>query len=375
MNYPIFPFAAIVAADLLKLALCLASIDPRIGGVLISGPRGMAKSTLARAMAELLSGGEFVNLPLGATEERITGTLDLNAVLGNGVVQFSPGVLARADGGILYVDEVNLLSDHLVDVLLDVAASGVNVVERDGVSHQHGARFLLIGTMNPDEGELRPQLLDRFGLSVAMEGNPEPMQRAEITRRRISFDSDPVSFRSEWAVEQAKLILRCENARQLLDQIPLDDGSVFDIAQRCHDADVDGMRADIVWLRAARAHAAWQGKSEISREDIDAVAMFALFHRQSQKPSSSSKSNRQIVENKAETDGQSRQKESERNNAFCHPSVASNFSRSSPLEGSNNIEKQKEADWGAMPPHTTSVGPNRQLSDWINTRNTEPKKR
>ncbi len=169
---PHFPLAAVVGADELKLALCLAAIDPAIGGVLIEGPRGMAKSTLARGVADLLDGGRFVTLPLGASEERIVGTLDLDAALGEGRAQFSPGVLAHAHGGVLYVDEVNLLPDHLVDLLLDVAASGVNLIERDGLSHSHPARFVLIGTMNPEEGELRPQLLDRFGLKVQLHGTP-----------------------------------------------------------------------------------------------------------------------------------------------------------------------------------------------------------
>ena len=169
---PHFPLSAVVGADKLKLALCLTAIDPKIGGVLIEGPRGMAKSTLARGLADLLASGQFVTLPLGATEERLVGTLDLDAALGEGRAQFSPGVLAKADGGVLYVDEVNLLADHLVDLLLDVAASGINLIERDGISHRHSARFVLIGTMNPEEGELRPQLLDRFGFNVALTGRP-----------------------------------------------------------------------------------------------------------------------------------------------------------------------------------------------------------
>lgn len=276
---PHFPLVAIVGADDLKLALCLTAIDPRIGGVLIEGPRGMAKSTLARGLADLLASGQFVTLPLGATEERLVGTLDLDAALSEGRAQFSPGVLAKADGGVLYVDEVNLLPDHLVDVLLDVAASGINVVERDGVSHRHAARFVLIGTMNPEEGELRPQLLDRFGLNVALEGQTLPQQRGQIIRRRLDFDAAPEAFCQAWASEQQALKARCETARQVLPAIELDDLSLTRITERCFAAGVDGLRADLVWLRAARAHAAWRGASSIAEEDIEAVAEFALRHR------------------------------------------------------------------------------------------------
>ncbi|MBW6128305.1 AAA family ATPase, partial [Pseudomonas aeruginosa] len=204
-----YPLSAVVAADELKLALCLAAVDPAIGGVLIEGPRGMAKSTLARGVAELLPAGEFVTLPLGASEERIVGSLDLDAALGEGRARFSPGVLAKADGGVLYVDEVNLLPDHLVDLLLDVAASGVNLVERDGISHRHPARFVLIGTMNPEEGELRPQLLDRFGLNVRLDTQPPPAERAEIIRRRLAFDADPQAFVERWEGQQDTLRRRC----------------------------------------------------------------------------------------------------------------------------------------------------------------------
>lgn len=276
---PHFPLAAVVAADELKLALCLAAIDPAIGGVLIEGPRGMAKSTLARGVADLLDGGRFVTLPLGASEERIVGTLDLDAALGEGRVQFSPGVLAHAHGGVLYVDEVNLLPDHLVDLLLDVAASGVNLIERDGLSHSHPARFVLIGTMNPEEGELRPQLLDRFGLKVQLQGTPVPTERAEIVRRRLAFDADSQAFLAHWQAAQQALQQRCQTARQQLATIALDDRALEVITQRCHEAGVDGLRADLVWLRAARAHAAWRGAAGIERADIDAVEHFALAHR------------------------------------------------------------------------------------------------
>lgn len=274
-----FPLAAVVAADDLKRALCLAAIDPAIGGVLIEGPRGMAKSTLARGVAELLDGGRFVTLPLGASEERIVGTLDLDAALGEGRARFSPGILANADGGVLYVDEVNLLPDHLVDLLLDVAASGINHVERDGLSHSHPARFVLIGTMNPEEGELRPQLLDRFGFKVQLEATPQPAERAEIVRRRLAFDADPQAFRTHWQAEQDALRQRCADARQRLPGIPLDDAALQAIAERCYAAGVDGLRADLVWLRGARAHAAWRGAQGIETQDIDAIEPFALAHR------------------------------------------------------------------------------------------------
>lgn len=276
---PHFPLSAVVAADELKLALYLAAIDPAIGGVLIEGPRGMAKSTLARGIADLLPQGIFVTLPLGASEERIVGTLDLDAALGEGRAQFSPGVLAKAHGGVLYVDEVNLLPDHLVDLLLDVAASGVNLVERDGLSHRHAARFVLIGTMNPEEGELRPQLLDRFGLKVTLDGQPQPAERAEIVRRRLAFDADPQGFIAQWDAPQQALARRCQDARERLAAIPLDDSALDRIAQRCFAAGVDGLRADLVWLRAARAHAAWRGAPCIEAVDIDAVEHFALAHR------------------------------------------------------------------------------------------------
>lgn len=279
-----FPLAAVVGADDLKLALCLAAIDPAIGGVLIEGPRGMAKSTLARGLADLLASGTFVTLPLGASEERIVGTLDLDAALGEGRAQFSPGLLAKANGGVLYVDEVNLLPDHLVDLLLDAAASGVNHIERDGISHRHAACFVLIGTMNAEEGELRPQLLDRFGLNLALDAQPQPAQRAEIVRRRLAFDADPQAFLQLWQVQQSELRERCQSARERLAAIPLDDAALEQISQRCFAAAVDGLRADLVWLRAARAHAAWRGVEQIAAEDIDAVADFVLRHRRRQNP-------------------------------------------------------------------------------------------
>jgi len=325
-----YPLSAVVGAEHLKLALCLAAIDPKIGGVLIEGPRGMAKSTLARGLADLLEGAPFVTLPLGASEDRVAGTLDLDAALGEGKVRFSPGVLAAADGGVLYVDEVNLLPDPLVDLLLDVAASGVNRVERDGISHQHPSRFVLIGTMNPEEGELRPQLLDRFGLNVALDQRPEPAERQAIIRRRLAFDSDPAAFCAHWAAEQASLGQRCRDARACLDDIPLDDVALSCISEACHAAGVDGLRADLVWLRAARAHAAWRGADRISATDIDAVAEFALRHRRQNHPPAS-------------------------------PPTGSNSAAPKPPQ---SPQPPATGDWGQLPAQPVTTGPRTGLPGW-----------
>jgi magnesium chelatase subunit D len=274
----VYPWSAVVGQDALKRALLLCAIDPAIGGVMIQGPRGVAKTTLARALAELVTGA-FVELPLGASEERVTGTLDLGAALRAGEIAFQPGLLARAHEGVLYVDEVNLLPDALVDVLLDAAASGRNVIERDGISHEHAARFVLVGTMNPEEGELRPQLSDRFGLSVQAEGANHAIERAEIVLRRLAFDAEPEAFRARFALEQHALIERCQQARARLAMIPLDAASLARVTERCHAAGVEGVRADLAMLRAARAHAAWHGRDAITDEDIEAVAELALAHR------------------------------------------------------------------------------------------------
>ncbi|QXI25804.1 ATP-binding protein [Pseudomonas vanderleydeniana] len=329
---PHFPLSAVVGAEALKLALCLTAIDPKIGGVLIEGPRGMAKSTLARGLADLLASGQFVTLPLGATEERLVGTLDLDAALGEGRAQFSPGVLAKADGGVLYVDEVNLLADHLVDLLLDVAASGTNLVERDGISHRHAARFVLIGTMNPEEGELRPQLLDRFGLNVALSGQPQPAERTQIIRRRLDFDSDPQAFRAQWAQPQQALRERCEQARALLPGIDLDERAMTAISERCFAAGVDGLRADLVWLRAARAHAAWRGVREIADEDIEAVAEFALRHRRREHSSATS---------------------------APRPAAAPE-----PQPSPTPQTEQGQGQWGELPARALAVGARREIPSW-----------
>jgi len=284
-----FPFVAVTGQQSFKLALILAAINPKLGGVLISGPRGCAKSTLARGMADLLPGGShtFVTLPLGATEDMLVGTLDLQQVLQDKNVAFHPGLLSKADGGILYVDEVNLLNDHLVDLLLDVAASGVNCVERDGISHSHVANFLLVGTMNPDEGELRPQLQDRFGLAVHLDNQYSLEERVEIVRRREAFDADPQGYCAQYLAEQTQLLAALEAARNALAQVQCSDELRVAIAERCDAAGVEGLRGDIVWYRAALAHAAWCDRNEVSEEDLSAVEELVLAHRRKTPPSSS----------------------------------------------------------------------------------------
>ncbi len=251
-----FPFTALVGQPQLQRALQLAAIDPGIGGVLISGPRGTAKSTAARALAALLPDAPFVTLPLAASLEQLVGTLNVEDVLRDGKVRLAPGLLARAHNGVLYVDEVNLLPDALVDALLDAAASGVNTVERDGISRQHAARFVLVGTMNPEEGELRPQLLDRFGLSVALANPVDAQQRTAILRARLGFDENPAALGEQHAEEQRKLSAALVAARSALPRLAWPDAVLNHAAACAIAAGVDGMRADLVMLRAARALAA-----------------------------------------------------------------------------------------------------------------------
>ncbi|MGX9417790.1 ATP-binding protein [Vibrio sp. WJH972] len=280
----IFPFSAVQGQALFKLALLLTTVNPAIGGVLISGPRGCAKSTLAKAVTDLLpntvdNAAQFVSLPLGASEEMLIGTLDLDHALQDRAVKFNPGLLQKAHQGVLYVDEVNLLPDHLVDQLLDVASSGVNIIERDGISHQHAARFTLIGTMNPDEGELRPQLQDRFGLMVELDNQYSVEERINIMKARQHFEQDSDGFCQAYHEQQAQLQQQISDAQTLLAQVTCDDACFTEIATRCQSAHVDGLRADIIMHRASLTHAAWCGRNAVTMEDIEQVAPLVLLHR------------------------------------------------------------------------------------------------
>lgn len=276
------PFTALVDQAPLQRALLLAAVDPAIGGVLICGPRGTAKSTAARALAGLLPQAPFVTLPLAASLEQLVGTLNVEDALRDGQVRLAPGLLARAHQGVLYVDEVNLLPDALVDALLDAAASGVNTVERDGISQQHAARFVLVGTMNPEEGELRPQLLDRFGLSLTLDNPREPARRQAILRSRLAFDHDPQAVVAQHAPALAALSAQVARARADLAQLEWTDAVLEQAAQLALAAGVDGVRADLVMLRAARALAALEGRHSVSVHDVQAVADLALAHRRTE---------------------------------------------------------------------------------------------
>ncbi len=283
-----YPFSALIGHDRLRLALVLCAVRPDIGGVLIRGEKGTAKSTAVRALAAVLGhvdeDARLVELPIGATEDRVVGSLDLQKVLREGEHAFSPGLLARAHGGVLYVDEVNLLHDHLVDVLLDAAAMGRVHIERDGVSHSHDARFVLIGTMNPEEGELRPQLLDRFGLTVDVAASRDVDTRVAVIRSRLAYEADPDGFAAGYADADAELAGRIATARAALADVVLADNELRRIAALCAAFDVDGMRADLVLARTAVAHAAWRGSAAVEEEDIRVAAELALPHRRRRDP-------------------------------------------------------------------------------------------
>jgi Mg-chelatase subunit ChlI len=314
----IFPFTAIVGQERMKRALILNAVNPRIGGVLIRGERGTAKSTAARALAALLPDvrvvkdchfgcdpdkpttwcteckeraaansalpvstrrTSFVNLPVSATEDRVVGTLDIEKAIKKGERHFDPGILAGANRGLLYIDEVNLLDDHVVDLLLDSAAMGVNVVEREGISFAHPSRFILVGTMNPEEGDLRPQLLDRFALSVDIRGLSSPAERMAIMERTIAFEADAEGFRGQWEPKEHELSEEIERARELVDDVTYARRDLLAIAALTASMQVDGHRADLVILKAARAHAALEGRTAINDIDIALAAELALPHR------------------------------------------------------------------------------------------------
>lgn len=310
----IYPFSAIVGQDGMKLALMLNVIDPLIGGVMVMGHRGTGKSTAVRSLAALLprqrvvAGCPYgcdpdhlesacdtcrvqpkpqvayrpvpvVDLPLGATEDRVTGTLDIEAALAHGVKRFDPGLLARANRGFLYIDEVNLLEDYLVDLLLDVAASGSNVVERESISVRHPARFVLVGSGNPEEGDLRPQLLDRFGLHAQIETITDLEQRVEIVKRRHAFERDPQAFAAQWEPEQEKLRRKIKAAQRLVAGVQISDALLLQVAQLCIDLGIDGHRGELTITRAACALAAFNRQDEVLPQDIRAVAPLALRHR------------------------------------------------------------------------------------------------
>ena len=286
MSDPVrYPFSAVVGQERLKLALILSAVSPGIGGVLIRGEKGTAKSTVVRGLGPLLgSASRVVELPIGATEDRVVGSLDLTRVLRDGQAHFTPGLLAKADDGVLYIDEVNLLSDHLVDVLLDAAASGRVTVERDGVSHTQSARFVLVGTMNPEEGELRPQLLDRFGLVVDVAGPRDVDERVSIVTARMAFDADPAGFSDRHDAAETELASRISHARSALPDVMLPASELRRIAGICAHLDVDGLRGDIVMARTAAAHAAWRGASEVTEDDVRVAAELALPHRRRRNP-------------------------------------------------------------------------------------------
>ncbi|HUR12881.1 MAG TPA: putative cobaltochelatase [Mycobacteriales bacterium] len=312
-----YPFSAVVGLDDLRLALVVNAVSPAVGGVLVRGEKGTAKSTVVRALAALLPGvdvlescrfscdpaspdpscpdvaqhgaadtrpARLVELPVGASEDRLVGSLDLERALTTGVSAYEPGLLAAAHRGVLYVDEVNLLHDHLVDLLLDAAALGTSYVEREGVSVRHAARFLLVGTMNPEEGELRPQLLDRFGLTVEVTATRDPSERADVVRRRLAYEAAPEAFAAEWAAADADLAKQIAAARERLPHVVLGDRALREITTVCAAFGVDGLRADLVTAKAAMALAAWAGRDDVTTEDVRTAARLALPHRRRRTP-------------------------------------------------------------------------------------------
>lgn len=365
---PQFPFNAVIAQEPLKLALLLNVVEPKLGGVLISGARGSGKSTLARGLTDIagFSSEQFVNLPLGASEEQLTGALHLEKALASGEVTFNPGLLARAHEGVLYVDEVNLLPDALVDLLLDVSASGVNHVERDGISHRHAARFLLVGTMNPDEGELRPQLLDRFPLCVHLDAQLTPQERVQAVQNRLAFDADPAAFCAHYEPSQQALRQRLHAARERLQDVQLAEQEQLLIAERCAEAGVEGLRADICLQRASRAYAAWMGAQHVDETAIDAVSELVLSHRRQPASSSAQPSQSPAMNDKPETEPPGAEQQQD--------TPAEPSQRHQPLDASRS--GQSMGAWGEMPAATVGFSQSTpQLQPFRVTSHTTKKKR
>ena len=376
---PNFPFSAVTGQTLFKLALTLVAANPAIGGVLVSGPRGSAKSTLAKGLADVMpdvdfesktnaikadqavykTSPAFVTLPLSVTEEMVVGTLNLQQVLNDKQVKFQEGLFAKANNGILYVDEVNLLPDHIVDVLLDVSASGVNIVERDGISHSHAAKFILLGTMNPDEGELRPQLQDRFGLAVQLGHDYDIAERIEIVQRREAFDKNSQAFLKEYEQQQDALRSDILQTRTLLPNVKCTIELQKLIAKKCHDAQVDGLRADITWYRAALTHAALHNRLAVSEEDINAVEELVLSHRRHSSPPQSKVPPKSSDSSDVNDDfSQPQPQPKPKQKAFSRPKSGNGEMTNSDIDKSNGNESQSqdesegkgEGDWGQMSP-------------------------
>ncbi|WP_217989065.1 ATP-binding protein [Paenibacillus sp. 7541] len=279
-----YPFTAIVGQTRMKLALILNVINPRLGGVLIRGEKGTAKSTTVRALAGLVPDLNVVNLPVSATEDRVVGALDIEHAIKTGEKKFEPGLLAAAHGHILYIDEINLLDDHIVDVLLDAAAMGVNTVEREGISYSHPSRFILVGTMNPEEGALRPQLLDRFGLSVEIGGERDVQERAQVIRRRMDYERDPGAFVKQYALEQEQMLNQILQARNRLDQVRIPDDMLELAASIGIALEVEGHRSDITLIKTAATLAAWHGQETVNPAHMQEAAYLVLPHRMRRKP-------------------------------------------------------------------------------------------
>ncbi|HTK10468.1 MAG TPA: magnesium chelatase subunit D family protein [Ktedonobacteraceae bacterium] len=376
-----YPLSALVGQDEMKLALLLNAVSPRIAGVLVQGEKGTAKSTAVRALQALLPDItvvkncpfgcdpddrfhlceacsqlleqdktlptqqrpiRLVELPLGATEDRVLGTLDLERAIKDGTRQFEPGLLAAAHRGILYIDEVNLLPDHLVDALLDAATTGMNVVEREGISFVHPAQFLLIGTMNPEEGDLRPQLLDRFGLSVEVRGLKDPRMRMEVVKRRIAFESHPLTFYEQWLRAESELRAQIENARRLLPQVVVPDSILGLIAHICTELDVEGLRADITIYKAATALAALENRLLVTEQDVHRVATMALPHRMRRQPFEQSGLDPETLENLLNTYQPPEPAEQESTPSMPAPDEPSPHSASNVADESQDARPQEQ---------------------------------